>query len=203
MHLVLGTNNRKKLREMQLLLEPFGFELSVLSDYANAIVVEETGTTFVENARLKACEQARQLNRWVVGEDSGLSVAALDGRPGVYSARYAGAEGDDAANNAKLLDELKDVPLQQRSAYYTSHITLSDPDGNAVIDCEERCYGRIGTAPRGEAGFGYDPLFIIPEYDQTFAELGDAVKSVLSHRARAMRQFLTRLRALPLDAATR
>ncbi len=193
MQIVLGTNNKKKLLELDLLLGPLGFDLKTLSDFPNAVEVEETGTTFAENAALKATVQAKNLNQWVVGEDSGLSVDALDGKPGVYSARYAGADADDAANNAKLLHELRDVPYAKRTAHYTSHITLSDPEGNVLIDCEDYCCGLIGTEAQGTAGFGYDPLFIIPEYDLTFGQLGNTIKSILSHRARAMRKFIPQL----------
>lgn len=189
MQIVLGTNNKKKLREMEMLLGPLGFVLKILADFDNAIEVEETGNTFAENAALKASEQARHLNHWVIGEDSGLSVDALEGRPGIYSARYAGPESNDESNIDKLLKELDGVPALSRTAHYTSHIALSDPAGNIVASCEDYCCGLIGNSRMGTAGFGYDPIFIIPEYDQTFGQLGDAVKSVLSHRARAIRQF--------------
>ena len=196
MQIVLGTHNQKKLYELDLLLKPLGFELKNLSDFPNAIEVDETGSTFAENAALKATVQAKHLDQWVIGEDSGLSVKALDGRPGVYSARYAGADATDTDNNTKLLDELKDVPASQRAAFYTSHITLSDPTGAVRITTEDYCHGIIANKPHGTAGFGYDPLFIIPEYDQTFGQLGDNIKSILSHRARAMRKFILRLVAI-------
>ena len=192
--LVLGTRNKKKRRELEYLLSPFPqIQLKSLEDFENAIEVEETGTTFAANAALKATEQAVHLSQFVLGEDSGLSVAALDGRPGVYSARYSGENATDDSNKVKLIDELAGVPTQKRGAWYTCHMTLSDPQGNVLIDCESQCHGRILEAERGSAGFGYDPLFEIPEYGLTFAELGDEVKSVLSHRARANRIFIPRL----------
>jgi XTP/dITP diphosphohydrolase len=125
----------------------------------------------------------------------------LHGAPGVYSSRFAGIEGDDDANNAKLVDSLKSVPAAKRHAWYTCHMTLSDPQGRIFIDVEEVCRGRIVLQPRGRHGFGYDPHFEIPEYHRTFGELGDHVKSVLSHRGRAMRSFLDKFRSLPQLAA--
>ena len=192
--LVLGTRNKKKRRELEYLLSPFPqIQLKSLEDFENAIEVEETGTTFAANAALKATEQAVHLSQFVLGEDSGLSVAALDGRPGVYSARYSGENATDDSNKVKLIEELSGVPVEKRGAWYTCHMTLSDPQGNVLIDCESCCRGRIIAEERGEAGFGYDPLFEIPEYGLTFAELGDEVKSVLSHRARANRIFVPKL----------
>ena len=188
--LVLGTHNQKKRRELEILLAGMPINVKTLEDFPDAISVEETGNTFAENAALKATTQAKHLDAWVMGEDSGLSVKALKGEPGVYSARYAGEDGNDSANNAKLIQSLESVPKEKRQAWYTCHMTLSDPQGNVHIDVEQTCRGRIVDVPRGEAGFGYDPHFELPEYHQTFAELGDAVKSVISHRAKAMRQFL-------------
>ncbi len=191
--LVLGTNNTKKRRELLVLLEPYDIEVKTLSDFSNSIEVEETGATFAENARLKAVEQARNLGHWVMGEDSGISVAALDGAPGVYSARFSGEDATDEKNNAKMLQELHGLPLDKRTAWYTCNMCLSDPDGNVHISCEGYCYGRILTEQKGGAGFGYDPMFEIPELSRTFGELGDTIKSVISHRARAMRKFLPKL----------
>lgn len=195
--LVLGTRNKKKRRELEYLLAPYPqIELKSLDEFPNSIEVEETGTTFIENATLKATQQALHLEQFVLGEDSGLSVSALDGRPGVYSARYSGEDATDETNKVKLIEELQGVPLEKRGAWYTCHMTLSDPQGNVLIDCESHCHGRILEKPRGEAGFGYDPLFEIPEYGLTFAELGDEVKAVLSHRARANRFFVPKLLSL-------
>ena len=193
MLLVLGTHNAKKRIELEELLAPHGFELKTLADFEDAIEVEETGTTFQQNASLKASEQAVNLGHWVMGEDSGISVVALDGRPGVYSARYSGEGATDEKNNEKLLSELDGIPLEKRTAYYTCHMTISDPQGNIVISCEARCYGRILFEEDGKNGFGYDPLFEIPEYHQTFGQLNPAVKRTLSHRSRAMRQILPKL----------
>ncbi len=191
--LVLGTRNQKKRRELEILLDGIPVQVRTLDEFPGSIAVAETGQTFEENARLKATVQAGQLGKWVMGEDSGLSVDALDGAPGVWSSRFAGEDASDADNNSRLVEELKSVPLNQRTAHYTCHVTLSDPQGQPVIDVEGYCRGRIALEPRGSAGFGYDPWFELVEYHQTFAELGDTVKSVLSHRGRAMREFLRQL----------
>ena len=188
--LTLGTNNAKKRKELERLLAPYPIKLRSLADIPNSIEVEETGTTFEENAILKAREQALHLNCWVLGEDSGISVEALDGAPGVYSARFSGPDATDATNNALLLEKLKDVPAAKRTAWYTCHMALSDPEGNIHINCQDRCYGQILRKELGTGGFGYDPMFLLPEYNMTFGELGDTVKSVLSHRARANRKFV-------------
>lgn len=194
--LVLGTHNAKKLAEMRELLSAFSLRVESLSELPDAIEVAETGTTFVENARLKAVEQAQRLGRWVLAEDSGLSVVALDGAPGVYSARYAGEASDDAANNAKLLAELDGVDDARRGAFYTCQLCLSDPRGQVRFEASGTCHGRIAHELRGSHGFGYDPLFVIPEYHRTFGELGPLTKRALSHRARAMAQFRKALPAL-------
>lgn len=199
--LVLGTHNQKKRQELQLLLAPLGLQLLTLADFPNAIQVEEHGATFAENAALKATVQARRLGRWVLGEDSGLSVDALGGAPGVYSARYSGEHATDASNNERLLRELANVPFEKRTAFYTCHAALSDPEGEVRARAEGICRGRILWEPAGSGGFGYDPLFELAEYHQTFAELGEAVKSALSHRGRCMRQMIPQLAALqPLVA---
>ncbi|TWU04488.1 RdgB/HAM1 family non-canonical purine NTP pyrophosphatase [Stieleria varia] len=191
--LVLGTGNAKKLIELRLLLPVDRFALTALSEIPDATDVEETGTTFAENAELKATVQAKHLGRWVLAEDSGLSVDALGGAPGVFSARYGGQHGDDAANNAKLLAELEGVPTEKRTAYYSCHICLSDPQGNPRATASGTCGGLIRTQASGTAGFGYDPLFEIREYHRTFAELDLVVKRAISHRSRALREFLPKL----------
>ena len=191
--LVLGTGNAKKVVELNLLLPQDKFTLTTLADIPGSIDVDETGTTFAENAALKAVEQAKHLSRWVLAEDSGLCVHALDGAPGVYSARYAGTHGDHEANNNKLLAELADVPAEKRGAYYTCHICVADPDGKVHIETNGQCHGRIRTERVGSAGFGYDPLFEIREYHKTFAELDLAVKRALSHRSRALRKLIPQL----------
>src|SRR5262249_16555323 len=160
--------------------------------------VVEDGTTFEENARKKAVELARHLKHWVLGEDSGLVVPALNGRPGVSSARYAGKQGDDAANNARLLAELAPLPDDRRAAYYVCTAAIADPDGAVQATAEGRCHGVILRKPRGSGGFGYDPLFLIPELHRTFGELNPRVKHALSHRARALEHLRPALSRLGL-----
>jgi XTP/dITP diphosphohydrolase len=190
MDLILGTRNRKKGEELLELLAPWGFRLITLADVPDSIEVEETGETFAANAALKACEQARHLKRWVLGEDSGLAVDALNGAPGVYSARFSGPNATDERNNQLLLEKLGDLPLEKRTAHYVCHATLSDPEGNIRAESEDCCSGRIRFEHAGSGGFGYDPLFEVVEYHRTFGELGPAVKAALSHRARAIRELI-------------
>jgi XTP/dITP diphosphohydrolase len=194
--LVLGTRNKKKCEEIKELLGDLGLELRDLTAFSNAPEVEEDGTTFEANARKKASELAQALGQWVLGEDSGLVVPALGGRPGVYSARYAGTQGDDVANNQKLLAELGPFPDDKRAAYYVCTAALSDPQGEVKAVVEGRCHGIITREQRGTGGFGYDPLFFIPELHQTFGELSPRVKQALSHRARALERLRPVLRHL-------
>ena len=187
--LVLGSRNKKKLKEMLALLGDLPLELTDLTPYPDAPEVEETAETFVGNATLKATQLAPALGAWVIGEDSGLCVPALGGAPGVYSARYAGTHGDDAANNDKLLREMAALTGDARAAYYVSTAVLADPTGKVVVSVEGRCHGVIVGELRGSGGFGYDPLFLIPEYGQTFGELPPEVKQQMSHRAKAFAQL--------------
>ena len=190
--IVLGTRNRKKAEELIDHLAGIPLKLGTLADFPNAPEVIEDGKTFIDNARKKAIELARALGHWVLGEDSGLIVDALGGRPGVYSARFSGEAASDESNNRKLLAELTGVPDDKRTAHYVCTAVLADPEGNIRAEVEGRSNGRIGSEQRGTQGFGYDPLFIIPEYHKTFGELGLLVKRHLSHRARA----IARLRPL-------
>jgi XTP/dITP diphosphohydrolase len=191
--LVLGTRNRKKGVELVDLLRPLGIEVRTLADYPSAIEVVEDADTFAGNAAKKATEQARHLGQWVLGEDSGLAVDALKGAPGVYSARYSGPGATDETNNRRLLAELEGTPLERRTAHYICHAALADPQGSIRATAEDRCQGRILFEPRGTGGFGYDPLFEVPEYHRTFGELGPAVKAALSHRARALRKLVPQI----------
>jgi XTP/dITP diphosphohydrolase len=184
--LVVGTRNPKKREELLEILGDLGLELRDLTRYPDAPEVVEDGRTFEENGRKKASELARHLKEWVLGEDSGLVVPGLNGRPGVYSARYAGKQGDDAANSRTLLAELAPLPADRRAAYYVCTGALADPEGKVVAVVEGRCHGIIINEERGSGGFGYDPLFLIPEYHRTFGELSARVKHALSHRGRAM-----------------
>ncbi|BBO32230.1 RdgB/HAM1 family non-canonical purine NTP pyrophosphatase [Lacipirellula parvula] len=200
--LVIGTTNLKKGLELQELLAPYGFEVQTLREAGRPILdVVEDGDTFAYNARKKAAEQAIYLGAWVMADDSGLAVDALDGRPGVYSARYAGENATDADNNAKLLAELGDLSLAKRTAHYVCHVAVADPRGEIRTECADICRGRIVFEPAGTNGFGYDPLFEVVEYHQTFGQLGPLVKGAISHRARALRSVVPKLLALKASGA--
>lgn len=194
--LVIGSHNKKKLVELRDLLSDLGLEVVNLDTYPAIGDVEETGTTFEENARLKAIAYAKATGEWTLAEDSGLCVPALKGRPGVYSARYAGTHGDDAANNQKLLAELAALPGDRRAAYYVCVAALCSPDGEVKAVTEGRCNGVIIPEARGAGGFGYDPLFMVPEFHQTFGELSLRVKQALSHRAKAVAGLRPALRQI-------
>lgn len=194
--LVLGTNNRKKGLELAELLRPLGILVRTLADFPDALDVEENGSTFAENARLKAQQQARHLKHWVLADDSGLCVDALKGEPGVYSARFAGPHATDEDNNRLLLKQLEGVPLERRAAHYVCHVALADPSGAIQAESEDDCHGRILDQEQGTGGFGYDPMFEIIEYHRTFGTLSPAVKACISHRARAMRQILPKIAQL-------
>jgi XTP/dITP diphosphohydrolase len=192
-NILLGTTNRKKILELRPALEPLGFALVDLSEMNDPIEVDETGTTFLENARLKAVAYAKQFGIWTIGEDSGLCVPRLGGQPGVYSARYAGLGAGDDANNDLLLENMRKLSGDDRTAYYVSTMCLSSPNGDCFVEAEGRCWGRILDARRGSGGFGYDPLFEIVDLRRTFAELDIAAKSAISHRGQAIQQFKDRL----------
>lgn len=194
--LVLGTTNSGKVRELVALLAPFGIGCESLAGLPAAVEVEETGDSFAANAALKATSQARALSRWVLAEDSGLVVPALGGAPGVFSARFAGPvageprQATDDRNNALLLERLQGTRGTARAAHYACHAALADPAGRVVAVAAGTCGGLIGESPAGAGGFGYDPLFIVPEYHRTFGELAPEVKAVISHRGRALRALL-------------
>jgi len=191
--LVLGTTNAGKLRELEELLAPVGIPCRSLAGEPRAVEVEETGSSFADNAALKAATQARALGAWVLAEDSGLVVDALGGAPGIYSARFSGVGATDAANNALLLERLAPHRGAARAAHYACHAALADPAGTIVATSSGTCGGLIATMPSGTGGFGYDPLFVVPEYHRTFGDLPPAVKAVISHRARALRGMIPAL----------
>ena len=193
---VLASRNRKKLREMAAPLADAGLKLVSAADMPEVPEVEETGSSFAENAALKASAVARATGHWALGDDSGLQVDALGGEPGVHSARYAGPDATDRDNNTKLLQQLEGVPDQRRTAQFVCHLAVADPHGNIRLQVDGVCRGRIVRDLRGGSGFGYDPLFLIPEYHRTFGELSAAAKSVLSHRARAFERLVPKLVAL-------
>ena len=179
------TNNVGKAKEFAEIFEPKGYSVKTLRDFPELEEVEETGKTFEENARLKAETIANELQTIVLADDSGLCVDALDGQPGVYSARFAGEPKSDAANNAKLLSELGGLVGEERSAHFTCCLVLAAPNSESLV-VQAECPGQIATLPAGDSGFGYDPLFVVPEYGKTFAELGMDIKNKISHRAKAI-----------------
>lgn len=187
--LIIATRNQGKAREFTEMLAPKGITIKTLADFPNVPDIQETGSSFEENATIKAKTIADHTQLPVLADDSGLEVAALNGEPGIYSARYAG-DHDDAANNAKLLANLKDVPADKRQATFHTTLVLLKPDGvKLVVDGE--VHGEILTAPRGENGFGYDPLFYIASKSKTMAEMSDYEKNAISHRGRATQKMMT------------
>ena len=182
MKFVIATHNKHKLQELQRILTPLGIE-AVTADLSE---VEETGTTFAENACLKAKAACKATGLPAVAEDSGLEVDALDGRPGVYSARYAGEGATDAQRIEKLLGELSEVPAEKRGARFVSAICCVFPNGD-ILRAEGDCPGSIAFVPAGEDGFGYDPIFLCGE--KTFAQMTAAEKDAVSHRGKALEKF--------------
>ncbi|MCI6820505.1 MAG: RdgB/HAM1 family non-canonical purine NTP pyrophosphatase [Clostridiales bacterium] len=190
--IVAATKNRHKIQEIEAITQEFG--MSIISrDEAGVpdIEINEDGETFEENSYKKAFEIMKLCNNITIADDSGLEVDCLDGAPGVYSARFAGKDGDDDANNRKLTELIKDVPYEQRTGRFVSVITMVFPDGE-TISARGEVEGHLLTEKRGTSGFGYDPLFVPEGYDRTFGELGPEIKNSISHRSRA----LARLREL-------
>lgn len=187
--LVIGTKNKSKLREIKEIYADLPVNCLDLSSFPNHSEVLEDGSSFLENAEKKASGYALQVGKWVFAEDSGLVVPVLKGEPGIHSARYAGEHGGDSANNTKLLEALKLFPPEKRDAYYICVACLANPEGKIMARAEGRCHGRIIKDYMGQGGFGYDPLFLILEYHQTFGELTARVKHSISHRSKALAQL--------------
>lgn len=192
MKFIIATNNQKKLIELERILKPLGIE-AVSAKEAGVILddVEETGTTFAENAFLKADAAYQKTGMPAVADDSGLSVDALDGKPGVYSARYAGENATDKDRYTKLLDEMKNIPDEKRTAHFTSSICCILQDGTK-IQAEGRCDGKIAFEPLGDSGFGYDPVFMYG--DKSYAQLTSEEKDKISHRGKALRMLQEKLK---------
>ncbi|MGI6461023.1 MAG: RdgB/HAM1 family non-canonical purine NTP pyrophosphatase [Candidatus Hydrogenedentales bacterium] len=186
--LLLGTTNTHKAAELREILAGLPWEVRCLADYPALPEPGETGHTFEENALLKASCYCRETGCCCAADDSGLVVDALGGAPGIYSARYAGPEATDDDNNRRLLNELATVPESERTARFVCSAALVHPDGWSQVETGT-VEGRIALEPRGQTGFGYDPLFIPQGYEQTFAELGALVKQRISHRARAFQKL--------------
>ena len=183
MKVILASQNQHKLVELSAILSQLGFEIALESEYGLHVDVDETGTTFEENSLLKAEAVMKASGMPVLADDSGLMVDALNGAPGVYSARY-GHKSSDAERIAYLLENLKDVPAERRTAKFV----CVRPDGRRIVARGE-CPGQILFAPKGTGGFGYDPVFYLPELEKTYAELAPEEKNAISHRARALQAF--------------
>lgn len=185
---LIATNNPGKAREFEALFHSKGYDIKTLKDFPEVPEIAETGTTFRENALIKASTLSKILNKMVLADDSGLKVEALNGEPGVYSARYAGLQKDDQANNDKLLRNLKGVPLTQRTAHFHCTLALVAPGKEDLVVFGE-VPGVILEEPRGKNGFGYDPLFYVPELGQTMGEMSQEEKNKISHRAAALQKL--------------
>ena len=183
--LVIASGNTGKIKEFRDYLADLGITLILKPD---SIDVEETGATFIENAHLKASQVAISTGEWAIADDSGLEVMALNGAPGVLSARYADTDSDRIN---RVLSELKDQA--NREAQFVCAIAIASPDGAIVADAVGLCKGTISDAPRGKGGFGYDPIFLIPEFQQTFGEIPPEVKAKISHRANALAMLRSKL----------
>jgi XTP/dITP diphosphohydrolase len=186
--IIVATNNKGKAAEFEALFEPLGYKVLTLRDLPHIEEVEETGVTFEENARLKAETVSKLENKMVIADDSGLVVDALDGRPGVYSARYAGEEKNDDANIQKVLDELADVEEKERTARFVCVLAVAIPNKETKI-FKGTCEGLITKEKMGENGFGYDPIFYIRDKGKTMAQLTKEEKNQISHRANAIKEF--------------
>lgn len=193
MKIIVATRNAGKVRELEAMLGQLGYTVESLLDHPDAPETEETGATFEENAELKSREAARYFGVPVLSDDSGLEVDALDGAPGVYSARFAGEAKSDEANNALLLEKLAGVEGEDRSARFVCVLSLAKPTGE-TLTVRGTLEGRIADAPRGSNGFGYDPLFDIPFLGRTAGELTKDEKAAISHRGNALRLLGDRLR---------
>ncbi|MFO7697015.1 MAG: XTP/dITP diphosphatase [Anaerolineae bacterium] len=187
--MLIATHNRGKIREYRALFQHFNDDVVGLDDLGITDEVEETGPTFAENALLKARAFALLSGTETLADDSGLEVDALDGRPGVFSARYAGPDATDEERYRKLLDELQGTPAHQRRARFRCAVAVAWPDGRIALTTGT-CEGEIAHQPSGTNGFGYDPVFVVPEHRCTMAELPEEIKNTLSHRARATRALL-------------
>ncbi|MCY8106439.1 XTP/dITP diphosphatase [Bacillus mojavensis] len=191
---IIATHNPGKVKEFKEILEPRGYEVKSLAEIGFTEEIEETGQTFEENAILKAEAVAKAVNKMVIADDSGLSVDNLGGRPGVYSARYAGEQKDDQANIDKVLSELKGIEKEQRTARFRCALAVSIP-GEETKTVEGHVEGYIAEEPKGEYGFGYDPIFIVKDKDKTMAELTSDEKNKISHRADALKKLSKLLEA--------
>ena len=190
--IIIATKNAGKAKDFERILKAYGVEVKTLLDFPSIEDVEETGKTFEENAIIKAEAISKKLNRMVIADDSGVMVDALDGKPGVYSARYAGEDKDDEANNDKVLKELADIPEKNRTARFYCAIAIAIPE-KSTITVNGTCEGSILFERRGTNGFGYDPIFFVTSLEKSMAELTPEEKNQISHRANAMKKLESQL----------
>jgi XTP/dITP diphosphohydrolase len=195
MKLLVATNNAGKIRELNASLEDLPIQLFGLKSFENILEPAETGATFADNAILKANSYALQTGFWALSDDSGLEVEALNGAPGVFSARYAGENATDAERILKLLEELAETGDQTRRARFVCAMAVADEKGEIKFLAQGICNGRIALKTSGANGFGYDPIFVPDGYEQTFGELSSAIKSKISHRAQAIGKIMRFLRS--------
>lgn len=194
MKMILASKNEHKLQEIKYILKDFGIELISMAEAGleNLEIIED-GETFEENSMKKAVTVMKKTNTISIADDSGLEVDYLGGKPGVYSARFAGENATNSQNNNKLLKMLENVPMTEREGRFVSVISVAFPDGQR-LSVRGECEGIISLEEKGTKGFGYDPLFIVPEYNKTFAELGNEIKNNISHRAKALVKFRKELK---------
>ncbi len=193
--LIVATKNKGKMKEIEEILTGLPYKVASMEDVGLSQDIDEYGSTFEENALIKAREIAEITGEMVIADDSGLEVDFLNGAPGIYSARYAGEGASDSDRNNKLLNELKDVPFEKRTARFVCAIAVVFPEGESFT-VRGTCEGYIEFEPRGNHGFGYDPLFFIQEYHKTVAEMSSEEKNQISHRGNALRQMLKKLKEL-------
>ena len=195
MEIIVATKNQGKLREIRDVLKGLKLQIHGLCDFPNVPEIEEDGKSFIENALKKAQFYSNYFNKMTLTDDSGLEVDALNGSPGIYSARYAGDKASDQENRKKLLKEMEGVPVSKRGARFKCIIAMVSPEGQEAV-VEGTCKGRIGFKEVGKRGFGYDPLFILPRYRKTMAQLTLEEKNRVSHRGKALRKLRKIIKAL-------
>jgi XTP/dITP diphosphohydrolase len=192
---MIATRNKGKIREIREALNGLGLRIYALSDFSDVPEIEEDGRSFTENALKKARFYSKYFGKLTIADDSGLEVDSLKGLPGIYSARYAGEGASSRVNNQKLLREMQGVPISKRGARFKCIIAMGSPDGKEAI-AEGTCKGSIGFREKGRRGFGYDPLFILPKYGKTMAELSLEEKNKISHRGKALRKIRKLMKSL-------
>lgn len=192
--LFIATKNTGKIREIEDLLAALPIKLRNAGEFAEIVEPEETGATFAENAILKAKYYAEKTGLWSLADDSGLEVEALDGRPGVFSARYAGEDATNAEKIAKILFELRQTDERSRLARFVCSMAVADENGEVQFLTDGVCQGKIAFSPKGNRGFGYDPIFVPAGFSETFGELSDEIKGKISHRGRAIEKIIKYLR---------